>query len=309
MARATLIQKTRLFSTATGRTTGKHESTKKATNDGGFFSKAWSGYMKSLKKHPLLTKGSTATLIFFFSDLGTQYISYDYTYRRAFLAQQRILSENPEDEEISATESLFAFDFHRAMNGAVFGLVGTTYLHYFWGFLEKAVELRIPAKRYRLPNTLTKVFIDQVFSAPLYIYVYYFITSILKKDLVVKNSGKAKITDRITSAHERTSELLLPTMLKHWRLWPAVHTINFHFFPLQHRVLFQNVVLVGWSGYLSHLNHSAEKTSLKSSLRRRESSNIGLDVVQENIPESKTTAIMKTKTILSSRATVTAEVA
>jgi len=48
--------------------------------------------------------------------------------------------------------------------------------------------------------------------------------------------------------------MLWPTMLLHWRLWPLVHSVNFYFVPLQHRVLVQNTVLVGWSGYLSHLN-------------------------------------------------------
>ena len=47
-------------------------------------------------------------------------------------------------------------------------------------------------------------------------------------------------------------------MLKHWKIWPAIHSLNFYFTPVQNRVLVQNLVLVGWSGYLSHLNHSRE---------------------------------------------------
>jgi Mpv17 / PMP22 family len=58
----------------------------------------------------------------------------------------------------------------------------------------------------------------------------------------------------------KARDMLWPTMKQHWKLWPAVHSLNFYFVPLQHRVLLQNTVLVGWSGYLSHLN----KTGLEA---------------------------------------------
>ena len=54
--------------------------------------------------------------------------------------------------------------------------------------------------------------------------------------------------------------MLPPTMIRHWTLWPAVHTMNFYYIPLHHRVLVQNLVLVGWSGYLSHLNNGGLMT-------------------------------------------------
>jgi hypothetical protein len=54
---------------------------------------------------------------------------------------------------------------------------------------------------------------------------------------------------------DRAAEMLPPTMLRHWTLWPAVHSLNFYYNPLHHRVLVQNLVLVGWSAYLSHLNN------------------------------------------------------
>ena len=54
---------------------------------------------------------------------------------------------------------------------------------------------------------------------------------------------------------QKASEMIVPTMQQHYKLWPAVHCFNFYFTPLHHRVLVQNTVLVGWSGYLSHMNH------------------------------------------------------
>ena len=57
--------------------------------------------------------------------------------------------------------------------------------------------------------------------------------------------------------------MLPPTMMRHWSVWPFVHTINFYYFSLHHRVLVQNLVLVGWSGYLSHLNNGGLKQQLQ----------------------------------------------
>ena len=68
--------------------------------------------------------------------------------------------------------------------------------------------------------------------------------------------------------------MLWPTMMQHWKLWPVVHSFNFYFAPLHHRVLVQNVVLVGWSGYLSHLNHHTKLMTpdeeIKVTIVRRE---------------------------------------
>ena len=66
------------------------------------------------------------------------------------------------------------------------------------------------------------------------------------------------MADRLGSAASKATEMIGPLMLKHWRVWPAIHGLNFYFTPVQNRVLVQNLVLVGWSGYLSHLNHGRE---------------------------------------------------
>ena len=125
------------------------------------------------------------------------------------------------------------------------------YLHFWWGFLERTIGAVIPAARHRVINTAAKVIIDQGAGAPLYIYTYYIITNTIQK---LKSEPERKVTDILEETESRARHMLWPTMLKHWKVWPAVHSLNFYFVPLQHRVLLQNTVLVGWSGYLSHLN-------------------------------------------------------
>ena len=102
---------------------------------------------------------------------------------------------------------------------------------------------------------MVKVLIDQSISAPLYNWCYFFITNAVHS----KNSrSNTNVGDRVGSAAGKATDMIGPLMLKHWKIWPAIHSLNFYFTPVQNRVLVQNLVLVGWSGYLSHLNHSRE---------------------------------------------------
>ena len=36
-----------------------------------------------------------------------------------------------------------------------------------------------------------------------------------------------------------------------WKVWPVVQCLNFSIVPLQYRLLFVNVVALGWNAYLS----------------------------------------------------------
>jgi protein Mpv17 len=205
----------------------------------------WDSYCQCLHQNPLATKASMAAVIFFSSDSSTQYI----------------MKEKDED---------FKWNASRSLSGASFGIVATTWLHFWWGFLETAVGKRIPIATHRLANTLTKVFFDQVIGAPCYIYTYYVMTNFLES----LPSGK---DPRISwkENNDKAREMLMPTMRQHWTLWPAVHSFNFYFVPLQHRVLLQNTILVGWSGYLSHLNNTGElmtpEEEVKVAIIRRDS--------------------------------------
>ena len=95
--------------------------------------------------------------------------------------------------------------------------------------------------------------------APIYIYTYYVITHGGKEYVAqLKADDNQQKPDALTlfrDTCDRATEMMPPTMLRHWTLWPAVHTLNFYYNPLHHRVLVQNLVLVGWSAYLSHLNN------------------------------------------------------
>jgi protein Mpv17 len=232
----------------------------------------WNAYATSLAKRPLLTKAGIAAVIFFASDSATQYLLRDVNQKK----------------ETNA----FQWDAPRALSGATFGVVATTWLHYWWGFLEVAVGARFPvvaaSQSSKLVNTVVKVALDQGIGAPLYIYSYYVLTNF--GQTIDRTMSSSAVLESWKETNTRAADMLWPTMLKHWQLWPFVHCVNFYYMPLHHRVLVQNTVLVGWSGYLSHLNNGGLMTpdeEVKVTILRRETSD---RLQQSQITESSTAA-------------------
>mmetsp|Transcript_61485 Transcript_61485/g.181709 ORF Transcript_61485/g.181709 Transcript_61485/m.181709 type:complete len:239 (-) Transcript_61485:133-849(-) len=231
----------------------------------------WKWYQNSLRLRPIVTKTSSAGLIFFSSDLVTQAISRD-------------------DDDSNSS-----MDIHRALSGAGFGVLGTVYLHYWWGFLEGALEARLPVGRRKFANTFVKVLIDQGVSAPFYCHNYYFFTNFVKPKAKGKRDPQdLTLAERAKLASARAREMVLPTMIVGWKIWPAIIGFNFYFVPMQNRVLVQNLALCVWSGYLSHLNHGqdsiketeiVEKPIGAVKLKRRKTVFTGLDVVEEEVTD------------------------
>jgi protein Mpv17 len=138
------------------------------------------------------------------------------------------------------------WDIPRAASGAAFGVVATGFLHIWWGFLEALVEARLPVARYRLANTMTKVMVDQSLGA----------------------DKKKRLGEIWVDTQSKANEMIWPTMFLHWRVWPIVHSFNFYFIPLHHRVLVQNLVLVGWSGCKSNGVYMSKMLNLRFCLTR-----------------------------------------
>jgi protein Mpv17 len=269
---AALKRKSRSFSASAEKTAGVTTATAAAAasspiRPSSLLAGLWNAYATSLARRPLLTKAGIAAVIFFGSDSATQYLLRDVNPKKAI---------NTETESNTNTDTdTFQWDAPRALSGAAFGVVATTWLHYWWGFLEVAVGARFPvvaaSQSSKLVNTVVKVALDQGIGAPLYIYSYYVITNF--GQTIDRTMSSLAALESWKETNTRAAEMLWPTMLKHWQLWPFVHCVNFYFMPLHHRVLVQNAVLVGWSGYLSHLNNGGLMTpdeEVKVTILRRE---------------------------------------
>lgn len=89
-------------------------------------------------------------------------------------------------------------------------------------------------------TTLARVACDQLVFAPTFIGVF------LSSMAVLEGSP---VRDKL----DRSYRSALTT---NWMIWPFVQLVNFKLVPLEHRVLFVNVISIGWNCYLSYLNSS-----------------------------------------------------
>ncbi|KAF7558772.1 hypothetical protein G7046_g5391 [Stylonectria norvegica] len=113
--------------------------------------------------------------------------------------------------------------------GFVFGPVATTW----FGFLARNVN----AKNKRV-EMLARVACDQLAFAPIMIGVFL----------------SSMATMEGNSAKEKLDKTWWTALKANWMVWPFVQMVNFTFLPLQHRVLFANIISIGWNSYLSWVN-------------------------------------------------------
>ncbi|KAK3388931.1 hypothetical protein B0T20DRAFT_447315 [Sordaria brevicollis] len=114
--------------------------------------------------------------------------------------------------------------------GTVFGPAATTWFR----FLQKRVV--VPGS----PNKtiLARVAADQGLFAPTFIGIFLGSMAVLEG----------------TSVEEKLRKNYWEALSTNWMVWPFVQMVNFKVVPLDHRVLFVNVISIGWNCYLSWLN-------------------------------------------------------
>lgn len=114
---------------------------------------------------------------------------------------------------------------------AVFGPAATTWFK----FLAKNVNFK--------SNNATiaaRVALDQGVFAPCAIAVFLSSMAVLEGGSVSDKLQKS-YTDALST---------------NYMVWPAAQAVNFKMVPLEHRVLFVNVISIGWNCYLSFINSS-----------------------------------------------------
>ena len=62
-----------------------------------------------------------------------------------------------------------------------------------------------------------------------------------------------------SSPAEKLNHSYFAALKMNYLIWPAVQLVNFRFVPLQHRLMFVNVIAIGWNSYLSWLNAKGAK--------------------------------------------------
>ncbi|KAF6818147.1 integral membrane mpv17 pmp22 [Colletotrichum plurivorum] len=140
-------------------------------------------------------------------------------------AQQLVEKRGFEKHEWSRTARMALY------GGTVFGPAATTWFKFLQHnvvFRNKNVEM------------LARVGVDQGVFAPVMIGVFLSSMAVLEG-----GSPQEKLEKNYTTA-----------LTSNYMIWPFVQMVNFKLVPLHHRVLFVNVISIGWNCYLSFLNSS-----------------------------------------------------
>lgn len=141
------------------------------------------------------------------------------------------------------------YDKMRAARMTAMGIMIGPSVHVWYLTLE-----RFLGKKKDLRTGLTKVAIDQLLFAPIVLVVFISTLSTLE--------GKS-LSEIQTKVRAEFKDLIIAN----YKLWPAVQVINFTLVPVEYRVLFLQVVAVGWNTFLAwklHMHEALETPQGKS---------------------------------------------
>lgn len=193
---------------------------------------AW--YQARLAARPLLTQAVTTSVLFAVGDITAQQLVEKRGAQKHDLARTGRMALYGGG---TFTPSLFfphtaQPTLHPVTNDSnlvIFGPAAATWFK----FLQKNVNLRTTNQ-----TILARVALDQGVFAPTFI-------SIFLSSMAVLEGGSPK---------EKLQKSYVPALTANYMIWPFVQLANFKYVPLNHRVLFVNVISIGWNCYLSFLN-------------------------------------------------------
>jgi protein Mpv17 len=179
-------------------------------------------YSDVLLRHPVFVKAVTSALAYLMGDMIAQVLKKDKSERR--------------------------IDSTRMLVSCLAGGLGHGPLSHMWYKFSEAIfteALHWSQKNWWV--VLVKVLLDQTIWCPLWKNLYFIMIGLLN----LEPPAKVWLDCR---------RMTMPYIRWRFRLWPFVNVINYRFVPLQHRLLFVDVVEVVWVTVLAaHLSHHTPK--------------------------------------------------
>lgn len=129
------------------------------------------------------------------------------------------------------------WDQLRTRNMALSGMTIGIFCHHWYLFLDKY----FPGRTIRI--VIKKVVIDQLICSPICITTFFLTLGYLEK------SKLPTILDEI-----KRKAIILYTA--EWVVWPPAQVINFYLLPNRYRVLYDNVISLGYDIYTSRVRHT-----------------------------------------------------
>jgi len=219
-------------------------------------------YMTVLNTRPILTKSLTSAVIMGGGDMIQQSIeqwpaiqkrlslikrsptpdSRDTLYDETTL-NKNINSDDPIDiiRTVDDKSPPLKYDLARMSRMAAFGLcVVGPLCHQWYVILESTVTAT------GIQGAFAKMALDQSIMAPLSTVLFFTSMSAMERKTVEQTKQVVK-------------DKTWPTLLINWKIWPVAQMINMYFVPVSLRVLFLNVIGLGYNTILSKIANNPSK--------------------------------------------------
>lgn len=127
---------------------------------------------------------------------------------------------------------------HMALSGASIGVM----CHYWYRILDH----RLPGRSFGI--VVKKLLLDQFICSPVVLATFFITLGLLEQSSV--EEMKAEIREKAWRLYAAE-----------WVIWPPAQIINFYLLPHRFRVLYDNVISLGYDVYTSQVKHGNKKTA------------------------------------------------
>lgn len=151
---------------------------------------------------------------------------------------------------------LKTWNFKRTGHVAITGIVIGPFCHYWYVFLDWC----FPGKS--LKTVTKKIFVDQVICSPIVIGSFLYLTCLMERK--TWSETKTEIAKKAKILYKAE-----------WIVWPPAQLFNFYILPLKYRVLFDNLVSLGFDFYFSHVRYGKNDQHNEENVKNISNDNIG----------------------------------
>ncbi|XP_066147899.1 mpv17-like protein 2 [Euwallacea fornicatus] len=131
---------------------------------------------------------------------------------------------------------LSQWDPQRTRNMTISGTTVGIVCHYWYSFLDRTIP------GYTVRVVFKKILVDQIFGSPLCISTFFGTLAVLEKSTMEEFHAEVKAKAWRLYAAE-------------WMIWPPCQFLNFYVLSTKYRVLFDNLVSLGYDVYTSRVKH------------------------------------------------------